>query len=974
MNVPQLRAALTEFGLDSSGLKPVLQSRLREAIFQNDFSQSEPNTSVTFVQNDLNVSSNSNVINVLSEQSNSWDIIKVKQGPVFKRIPKNSRLQCCLAFTKILNSVISKNDEISWSNLLNFPRCGIGSSKRGGKKKQSQATILNKRLANFMSGNDVTLLSQPSTKKSRNPTTLKSQVSAKMASADIQGAVRILTSKETILPHSVETTNKLKDKHPKASPDSQAHQDPLDEDSCFRTDKESLSKALHSFKKGSGGGPDGLLPQHLLDMCGDALGEPASKLLDTLVTFMNLIVYPGRVPSKIRDTFYGANLIALKKEDDGLRPIAVGFTLRRLAAKIVMFDSREFCKKEFQPNQLGVGTPKGAESAIHALRAYLENPASQDKVVLKIDFKNAFNCIRRDKILSLVKRKIPKIYNFVYQCYSEKSNLFFGPDTMYSEEGVQQGDPMGPFLFSLGIQDLVRNCDSEFNCWYLDDGTLAGDVESVLKDATMITNAISSHGLKVNPSKSEIFLVNPISDLCKKAPESFNRIMQGIKVLPKSELKLLGAPVYVDSVENVLGEKIENLELMVKRLEQIDPHEALFLLRHCFGMPKLTYFLRTAPCFMKPDVLTKIDSIIRVSLTSILNITLPERSYTQATLPIAYGGLGIRLSTDIALAGFLSSVCATTSMVQSLLPSGVSYSHLSNALWLSAFNKWSQNFQSTIPDKIIFQSSWDKPIYDFKLQNLLESSYSTKEKARLLAVSSKSANDWLYAIPIPSLGLKLDPMTLKISCAHLLGSTFCHPHTCICGENVDPLGYHGLACKMQLGRRSRHEEINDLIKRALVEAKIPAVKEPSNLSRTDGKRPDGLTLTSWKEGKCLIWDVTVADTVCQSYVYQCSKDPGAAANIRETKKTLKYNNLSNDYYFVPIGIETFGAWGPEGLKLVKMIGRKIMEATGEKRASAFLFQRISTAIQRGNSSCVLGTVPQSEGLEEIFEFVSNTTC
>ena len=51
--------------------------------------------------------------------------------------------------------------------------------------------------------------------------------------------------------------------------------------------------------------------------------------------------------------------------------------------------------------------------------------------------------------------------------------------------------------------------------------------------------------------------------------------------------------------------------------------------------------------------------------------------------------------------------------------------------------------------------------------------------------------------------------------------------------------------------------------------------------------------------------MTVADTVCQSYVYQCSKDPGAAANIRETKKTLKYNNLSNDYYFVPIGISPF---------------------------------------------------------------------
>ena len=135
-----------------------------------------------------------------------------------------------------------------------------------------------------------------------------------------------------------------------------------------------------------------------------------------MVNFLNLIVYLGKVPTSVRETFYVANLIALNKVDSGVRPIAVGFTLRRLPAKIIILDCRDFCKTEFQPSQLGVGTPKGAETAIHALRAYLENPASQDKVILKIDFKNAFNCIRRDKFLALVKHKIPNIYNFVHQC------------------------------------------------------------------------------------------------------------------------------------------------------------------------------------------------------------------------------------------------------------------------------------------------------------------------------------------------------------------------------------------------------------------------------------------------------------------------------------------------------------------------------------------------------------------------------
>ena len=153
-----------------------------------------------------------------------------------------------------------------------------------------------------------------------------------------------------------------------------------------------------------------------------------------------------------------------------------------------------------------------------------------------------------------------------------------------------------------------------------------------------------------------------------------------------------------------------------------------------------------------------------------------------------------------------------------------------------------------------------------------------------------------------------------------------------------------------------------------MQAKIPTVTEPSGLSRVDGKRPDGLTLTTWKRGKCLIYDITFADTLCQSYVNQSARGAGIAADAREIKKISKYTNLAEDYWFVPIGVETFGSWGTEGHKLIKEIGRKVMEVTGEKRSTYYIFQGISMAIQRCNASCVLGTVPHSEGLDEIFEF------
>ena len=72
--------------------------------------------------------------------------------------------------------------------------------------------------------------------------------------------------------------------------------------------------------------------------------------------------------------------------------------------------------------------------------------------------------------------------------------------------------------------------------------------------------------------------------------------MKGAKIMTSSELTLLGAPIFPEAIETVLEPKLENLKLMTKRLQEIDSHEGLFLLRHCFGIPKLTYFLRTSPC------------------------------------------------------------------------------------------------------------------------------------------------------------------------------------------------------------------------------------------------------------------------------------------------------------------------------------------------------------------------------------------
>jgi len=56
--------------------------------------------------------------------------------------------------------------------------------------------------------------------------------------------------------------------------------------------------------------------------------------------------------------------------------------------------------------------------------------------------------------------------------YETPSSLIYGTYTLQSSEGVQQIDPLGPFLFSLAISDALSKISYTFTAGYLDDITL----------------------------------------------------------------------------------------------------------------------------------------------------------------------------------------------------------------------------------------------------------------------------------------------------------------------------------------------------------------------------------------------------------------------------------------------------------------------------------------------------------------------
>lgn len=98
-----------------------------------------------------------------------------------------------------------------------------------------------------------------------------------------------------------------------------------------------------------------------------------------------------------------------------------------------------------------------------------------------------------------------------------------------------------------------------------------------------------------------------------------------------------------------------------------------------------------------------------------------------------------------------------------------------------------------------------------------------------------------------------------------------------------------------------------------------------------------------------MWDVTVVATQAESYVSSAAQGAGVVAEQAATRKRVKYSGLSDAYSFLPLAFENLGPMNEEAALFLRDVGRRLTEASGDRRETFFLFQRISVAIQRFNS-------------------------
>ncbi|KAL0224396.1 hypothetical protein P9112_003786 [Eukaryota sp. TZLM1-RC] len=317
-------------------------------------------------------------------------------------------------------------------------------------------------------------------------------------------------------------------------------------------------KAIQKLPKGKAAGPSGISFDLLKIAC-----SSAPEIADDLAHyFQQLIVLKINPPFEL----LAARLIALVKpgngiKPDGIRPIAVG-----------------------------------------------ESLSQENNFIFNLDFKNAFNSVKREAIFEVIKSDFPELSSFFYHFYGKESDLIFNSFALKSSSGVKQGDPLGPLLFCLAIHKTLNIIKQKYPSIkivaYMDDISLIGSFDLLELVAQEIADSYENIGLHLNASKC-LLIGSSAQDLV------INDSIVPFTNYSSDAFKFLGCWLgNVPQIQNELQVILEKMKIELDSISSLDieKHIKFFMLKICYT-GRITHILRSCAPSIALDFCRSFNSL-----------------------------------------------------------------------------------------------------------------------------------------------------------------------------------------------------------------------------------------------------------------------------------------------------------------------------------------------------------------------------
>ena len=248
------------------------------------------------------------------------------------------------------------SDISSWSKTFILPKCVLARPAASHRLRwQEIRDLVKSRLARWSEG-EFEHLWQEASSSLKSPSNHRGKSVSKqhnisrsiraIQDGQYSKALKALASEGLAQPDK-DVLNEMTKKHPQSPrpvlPEGPATQPP-------KLSESAVLRGVRSFPSGSAPGPSGLRPSHLQEAVNCPSPDQANKLLFSLTSFV------GRTPPTICPHLCGATLLASIKKSGGLRPIAVGETLRHMTSKCLAASARSDALARLLPHQLGVGS------------------------------------------------------------------------------------------------------------------------------------------------------------------------------------------------------------------------------------------------------------------------------------------------------------------------------------------------------------------------------------------------------------------------------------------------------------------------------------------------------------------------------------------------------------------------------------------------------------------------------------------